>query len=555
MANIFGIGTSALLGLQQAISTTGQNIANVNTEGYSRQTVEFGTTPPDRRGSYYLGSGTQIKTIERAYDKFLTEDVWNRTATASYFDDLSGTANRVDELLGDSTTGLGPSLQSFFAAMEAVGNSPTTLPERQVLISEAETLAQRFAYVDTRLGEFQSELNVKTSSSVRDINQYAQSIAALNNQISLQEAQTGGSASADLLDLRDTNIRELAQLVGVSTQLQDDGSMNVFIGKGQPLVVGGLASTLQALPNPQLPNQLDIYLSSGSNPNAQSNITNLISDGSLGASLDAGNNIIQQARREIGLLAAGVTVTYNAIHESGYDLNGNTGISMFSSLAAQPAVSDEGGVALDVQITDISQLGADNFRLTYNGTDYNLVNLTTNKSEVITGAEAGAPPSFDRFGMTFSFASTPVVGESYVIEPVGTSAANFAVLIDDPSQIAAAQESDTVPGTSAGVGDNRNILALLDLRDTGVLKGGASYLDLYTNTASEVAVQARRANTLAETEASLLSSAESRQGNLAGVNLEEEAANLIRYQQAYQAAAQVVKTGQEIFDILLRATE
>ena len=558
MPDVFGIGTSALTSLQQAITTTGQNIANVNTEGYSRQTVDFTTRTPERNGSYFLGSGTQIANIEREYDRFLTQDVWNRTSSSAYFADLATASGRVDELLGDTTTGIGPALSEFFAAMEAVANSPTTLPERQVFLSEAETLSQRFEYIDTRLSEFQTELNVRITAAVEDVNQFATSIAELNEQISLQAASTNGSASSDLLDLRDQQVKQLSRLVGVTTQTQEDGSLNVFIGKGQPLVVGSTPNSLTAAPNTLQPGKLDVFLVSGTS-GGQGNITSLLSDGELGAALDAGSEVIDQARRQIGLLAAGITITFNEIHQQGFDLNGNTGIQMFDPAATEPLINADGSAGLTAAINDISQLTGDNYRLNYTGVDFVLTNLTTRVSEVVVPTPDGTDLVIDKYGLEFRFDATPTAGDTYIVEPTGTSSSKFGLLIDDPSQVAADAGIEEPVGSginvAAGPGDNRNILELLALQDRGVLVDGATYFDLYTNTSSTVAVQTRRATTLANTEASLLSSAESRQGNLAGVNLEEEAANLIRYQQAYQAAAQVVKTAQEIFDTLIAATD
>ena len=183
MADSLSIGVSALSSLQRAIATTGHNIANVNTEGYSKQSVIFGARPPQDIGVGYLGSGTQIESIDRAFNQFLTADVQTRTASNSFFQLYATTAGRVDELLADPSTSLSEAMDSFFAAAEAVANSPTSLPERQVMLSEAETLVQRFQYVVGRVDDVATELNSRIDTSVAQINQLSENIAVLNAEI------------------------------------------------------------------------------------------------------------------------------------------------------------------------------------------------------------------------------------------------------------------------------------------------------------------------------------------------------------------------------------
>ena len=205
MSNIFDVGSSALNSLQRAISTTGNNIANANTDGYSRQEVEFASRTPDRRGGLPIGTGVEVSSIRRAYDQFLTQDVQARTSSSGYYSLYSTTAGQIDNLMADPATSISSAMDQFFASMEAVANSPTSQPERQVMLSEAQTLATRFNYVDARLSELAENMNEQMSVFVVDINQYTQDIAQLNQQIARLE-RTPGSSPNDLLDQRDRAI-------------------------------------------------------------------------------------------------------------------------------------------------------------------------------------------------------------------------------------------------------------------------------------------------------------------------------------------------------------
>jgi flagellar hook-associated protein 1 FlgK len=575
MADTFGIGLSALNSLQAAIKTTGQNIANVNTDGYSKQTVDFATNPPDRLGANFIGSGVSVASIERSYDEFLTRDVWNRTSSSAQFTNLAESATRVDELFADPSTGIGPALSEFFSALEAVSNSPTTLPERELALSTGETLAQRFAYFDDRLSSFQDDLNIKIDAAVKDVNQFAEAIASLNDQISLQQAQGGGIASGDLLDKRDQAITELSELVKTTIQEQSDGALNVFIGQGQPLVIGSSPSTLTTTPDQVRANRLNILLTSSSG--FEADVTNFLSEGSIGASLEAYEDVIEQARRDIGALAAGITVTFNEVHSSGFDLNDVTGLDFFDPSAAVPVLSAlEGntGVTSAAVISgginaviydpdpalsgDISQLTGDSYRVSFAGGNLSFLNLTTQETTVFTGVGGSA---FDevidgvRVTLDAPTAASLATGDTFLLEPTRTSAEKFGVVLGEASQLAAASGVGGPPPVSAGPGDNTNMLALIDLGSASTLVDGASYFDAYTNTASRVAVQTRRAESLADTEGSLLNSALGRRSNLNGVSLVEVAAKLIRFQQAYQAAAQVIAAARDVFDVLVRATQ
>ena len=250
MSNIFDVGSSALNSLQRAISTTGNNIANANTEGYSRQEVEFASRTPNRIGGVTLGTGVEISSIRRAYDQFLTQDVQARTSSSGYYSLYSTTAEQIDNLMADPATSISSAMDQFFATMEAVANSPTSQPERQVLLSEAGTLANRFNYVDARLSELAENTNEQMSVFVMDINQHTQDIAQLNQQIARLERTPGGSPN-DLLDQRDRAIESLSKLVRVDTRLQEDGSINVFTSSGHRLVSQSGAETLRMSSAPQ----------------------------------------------------------------------------------------------------------------------------------------------------------------------------------------------------------------------------------------------------------------------------------------------------------------
>ena len=543
MSNIFDIGSSALNSLQRAISTTGNNIANANTDGYSRQEVELASRTPNRIGGFTFGTGVEVSSVERAYDAFLTQDVRARTSSSSYFESYATTAGQVDNLMADPATSISAAMDRFFASMEAVANSPTSQAERQVMLSEAETLASRFNYVDARLSELAENSNEQMSVYVTDINQYAQDIAQLNVQIVRLEKTPGGSPN-DLLDQRDRAIESLAKLVRVDSRVQEDGSINVFTTSGHRLVSQSGAETLRLSPAQQPDGPVRLFVSAPGG--ADTEISNLSLGGELGAAIDVSLNVIDRARRDIGLLAVGLTETFNTQHEAGDTLNQVAGAEFFTSITpvATGSPLNSGTINVSAVIDDATQLTGASYQIDYTDTVVTITNLSTNTTQEINGTTV----SIDGLTFTVSPFSNLTDGDRFLVEPTGRAASSMAVAITDTSDIAAAN-------SGGNVGDNRNMLSLINLRDANTLKDGTqSVYDIYNNAVSQVAVDTRSARANADTELSLLQSVTDRRDGITGVNLEEEAANLIRYQQAYQAAAQIITTANDVFDTLLRAT-
>ena len=554
MANTLGIGTTALSALQRAISTTGQNIANVNTDGYSRQSVTFSARPAQDIGAGYLGSGVQVTSIDRAYSQFMANDVQQRTASSGYYSLYANAAERVDSMLGDPSTSITQAMDSFFASAEAVANSPTSLPERQVMLSNAETLVQRFDYIVGRVDDVTKEMNSQIAGAVSEINQLAGGIATLNEEIAKVSGRTGGLPN-DLLDQRDALIVQLSSLVDTKTVAQDDGSLNVFIGRGQPLVTGSVAETLATQTDPDLGSTSIVTLSAfvaGS-----SDVSDFLTGGKLGAALTVTDEVVNPTRRELNLLAVGFAETINAIQEGGDDLQGVNGTALFTEtegvVKTAPSVDDStansGNAAVTFTVTDAKLLTGDSYRVDYTATGVNLRNLTT---DAVTTLGA-SPATVDGVQITYTAqvatgGAGANQGDAFIVDPVFQASRFLEVKIDDPAKIAAASNG-------GAAGNNSNMLAMIELRDQSLLKGStATYGEVYNNLLSDVAVRTQRAQSSAETETALLGSALDRQSSLQGVNLDEEAANLVRYQQAYQAAAQVVAVANEVFDTLLRAT-
>lgn len=645
--DILGTGVSGLLAFQRNLATIGHNISNANTVGYSRQRVEMTARLPQAAGNGFIGTGVQVDSVQRIYNEYLTQQVRGATSANSQLQTYHQHAAQVDNLLADPNAGLNPSLQRFFNALNDLSNDPSSMPARQVVLSEARSLADRFHYLDQRLSDLQTGVNVQIRNSINDINALAGSIAKLNQQIVVARGQAPAQPPNDLLDQRDALLARLAEQVSVTAVPQDDGAVNVFVGNGQPLVLSGTTTPLSVVSNPYDAARSEVGVRIGASTMV---ISDFLTGGVLGGALDARSGLIDVAQNALGRVAIGLAAEVNAQHRLGQDLNGNINLDFFNTLdLSSPRVLTSSAALIDVDVSNVGALTTSDYRLDYDGANYTLTRLS---DSTVVGSFAGFPQTIASEGLTLSLtAGTPAAGESFLIQPTRTAAKNIGVVLSDPTRIAAAgplrvadavnangQPTNlgsgrisggnvssvtglplasnitltfdpnaggagvpgfTVAGGPAGpllynpateangktfsfpgygdvsfsvagvpasgdrftlgnntgaVGDNRNALSLAGLRTQLSLSNGTASLEgAYGQMVADVGATTRRADISRQAQQGLLSQVTSARDSIAAVNLDEEAANLLRFQQAYQAAAQVIAISDTIFQTLINA--
>src|SRR6056297_956283 len=430
MPDLLNLGSSALLSLQRAISTTGHNISNVNTEGYSRQRVNFVTQPPEFSGGAYLGRGAALDSVERFYDQYLTAEVRDKTSSQSRFQTFYDLSNRLEGLLADPGAGLNSTLESFFGALQDVANNPASLPERQVLLGEAQVLADRFHYLDSNFRNLDAEIDGRIQDSVAEINSLADSIASLNKQVSQSYMAGQGQPPNDLLDSRDQLVRELAQRIDVNVVDANDGTFNLMIGNGQALVVGGTFQPLEVRPNPLGGTRPVVALG---NTGAATNLERFLKGGELGGLLDFREQVLDPALNQLGLVATGVTAVVNEQHSLGMDLTGQPGANFFRPLDATSTAqaSNTGTASVTAVIGEVSARLAGEVHPQFDGAQWTLTNLSTG------AAQSGGGP-FIVDGMEISLSGAAAAGDGFTIQPTARNAARFDLALSDPRSIAAA---------------------------------------------------------------------------------------------------------------------
>ncbi len=634
--NILGTAVSGLLANQRALTTVSNNIANVNTPGYSRQRVEFATRPSSDIGNVFIGNGVTADAITRSFDQFAVDQLRINTSLNVQLGSFYEFAKQVDNLLANPNTGLSPALQRFFDATQGVADDPASIPARQVMLDEARSLTSRFDFLNNRVKDLGDGVNSQISNAVTSINSLTSSIAKLNQDIANARGVAGGKSPNDLLDQRDELVRQLSEFVSVTAVTQASGDMNVFVGNGVGLVVGNVANQMATTGSEFDPTSLEIALITP--VSGALNITNNISGGLIGGVLAFRQDILEPMVNNLGQIAIALADTFNAQHQLGQDLNGQLGGLFFNDIAATsplalPSKNNAGNASLTVAITDSAALTANDYLLRFDGTNYTLTNTKTNAGTTLAGFPT--PTTVD--GVTFDIAAGAMnAGDSILIRPTFNAAENIALQINTAEQIGAAapvrasssignlgnatinqpvvnappptdvnlQQSVTItfntPPTTfnvvgvgtgdpvgvgfvsggnitfngfttqitgspqagdvftvesnvGGISDNRNALLLSATQTQQTINGITDLQSAYSQLVAGVGTQTNQAGINRSAQEILLNQSIAARESVSGVNLDEEAANLIKFQQAYQASAQVITTVNTIFQTLLNA--
>lgn len=452
--NILNIGQSALAAAQMGITTTGQNIANASTPGYSRQVLLQSANEPQNIGGTFVGQGVSISQIQRQYDQYIAQQVNSITSTKGQADTYLSQINTLNNLVADPTAGISPALQSFFSAVQNVAASPNGTAgaaARQAMLSSAQSLVGRINGLQGQVAQISSDVNSQITSTVTTINGYATQIAQLNDAISKAQSTTNGSVPNDLLDKRDYLVTQLSQLTSVNV-VQQGPQYNIFIGNGQPLVMGTTSNALQVMQSPTDPTRVEVgYTSNGKTVQIPENG---LPGGTLGGLYDFRSSMLDVTQNALGRVAVAVATAFNEQSNLGQDLNGQPGSNMFSisPVSSVPNSNNTSTAQITATISNVSALTTSNYSLQFTGGNYQITRL----SDGTTQASATLPAQFD--GVTFQLAPPPAAaapanGDTFLIRPTANGASTIAVAMNDPNKIAAAAPIATsAPSTNTGTG-------------------------------------------------------------------------------------------------------
>jgi flagellar hook-associated protein 1 FlgK len=634
MGDMLSTGVSGLLAFQNALDTISNNVSNVNTPGYSVQTANLVTNASTQTSEGSIGNGVSVANVTRSYNTFLDQQTQAATSSFNQFNTLSSLADTINNMFADPTTGLSATLQNLSQSMQTLANSPSSAATRTAVLSQLQSVVAQFQSYQNQFSQLNGQVNGQLQGEASTVTSLAQTIASLNAQIQAANANGTGQAPNSLLDQRNTAIDQLSQNINVSTVQQSDGTISVFVGSGQPLVVGSTASTMVATPDQFNSGQLDLSLQQGKNT---VDVTSQLNGGVIGGLLQFRTQMLVPGENTLGQSAVTLTNLLNTQNQAGLDQNGNIGAALLNVGAPQvlSSTNNTGNASVTAAISSLGALTTSDYQLQFNAGAYSLVNSQSGTSTALTAAAGpgGTTILTGGAGLTLTVTGTPQSGDEFLVEPTTNAVAGLSLTTTDPTKIAAAGPlvtsangantgtgsitSATVPNTATwvrsnytitfgaagaytvtnaggapvvtgifvagtpitfggvsvtlagtpangdsfsvndnanGVGDNSNALQLANIVNQNVLNGGAESLagqaSAYVGT---VGLQTNQAQSGTTAQQAVLNSAQSAQQSVQGVNLDEEAAKLVQYQQAYQAAAQVIASSGTLFNSIIDA--
>lgn len=655
LTQVLNVGISGLTAAMEGMQTVSNNTANVNTPGYNMETINQVALNSSTLPAGGLGSGTQVQSVQRAFNQFIYQEILGATATNQAAQTVvSNTQNltAIFPVASGGENGLSEAINNFFGGVNTVAQNSGSVPNREVMLGNAQSVSSLFNSVGAALSANLTTQNQQIGAMVGQINTLTSQIAALNNTITAESAETG-QAPNSLLDQRDQMVQQLSTMIGVSVVPGNSGAVNVYATGGAALVSAGTSFALKATSGSYLDGNTEVTYG----PTGQ-DLTQSLSGGQLGG-LIAFRAQLTSVANSIGALATSFGMAVNGQQAQGVDLNGNLGGNLFNvpSPTVFAATSNTGTGTLTTTIANPNSLVPDNFTVTLTGTGYQAKDLATGQ---VTSLGTGPNLTYD--GMNLTVSGTINVGDSFEVEPTALTAQNLSVAISDPNLIAAASpyvatpgamtsggaivntnagsetasigptvangalppgtvvvpaadfgqqlsiqftsattfnvvtsgggtvasgsyspttgaeialtysgaasgQSVTVtlsPGTaaagdsfllaSAGPGNNGNINAMASLSAQNLVSG-TSLGDYYAQLVSSIGNQGQEAQVASQASQGVLTSAQSIQQSISGVNLDEQAALLVSYQQAYQAAAQIIATTQTLFSGLILAMQ
>ncbi|GAB2870203.1 flagellar hook-associated protein FlgK [Paraburkholderia jirisanensis] len=658
-SSLLNIGLSGLNSAQLAITTTGNNIANTATPGYSRELLVLSEANGIATGAGFIGGGVNTTTIQRQYSQTLNNELNNAQSQSASLTSYGTLIAQLNNLVGDPSAGISSAMSAFFSGLHDVANSANTSATRSTALSNGNTLASLLNQAGQQFDQLRQNVNTTVSSTVSQVNDITKQIAQLNVQIAA--ATSTGQPPNQLLDARDAAVSQLGQLVGVSSIQQSNGSVTIVLANGEPLVSGSQSYQLTAVKSPSDPTELVVGYQQQDSTNPSNTITSILPDaavtgGSLGGALAFRSQTLDPAEAQLGAIATSFAAQVNAQNALGLDQQNNPGGDLFA--VAAPTVianlNNTGGASLTATLTDPTSPPTGDMKLSFDGTTYTLTDASSGKVLGTSPMPLASPATIG--GVALTMTGTMAAGDSFTIEPTRGALNSFKETATDPRQIAAASPAiasngsanlgtgkatinaasagfvisspftvaydgttgmlsgfpmgstvtvnttppksytisatnpevpydaasgntftvNTTPPTSpngisftlngtpqdkdtftigpntGGTLDGSNALAMANLVSSTAL-GGSTLTDSYADYVNNVGNTASQVTAAGTAQGTLVSQITQQQQSVSGVNLDEEATNLVMYQQLYQANSKVIQTADSLFDTILQA--
>ncbi len=635
MGDMLQIASVATTAFKKGLEVTAHNIANVNTEGFSRQRAEFANNATQVAGGVLVGGGVNVSSVERVYAQHIQNQLVSSNSLMERYSQQLKLAKQVEGVVASNDDGIQAFMHRFFDNMQSLANNPTSDTGRRQMLDEARNMESHIGNLSIVLQDTQEQVNNQVQNLATEINSRLNQISQINQQVE-RSYHSGGQPPNDLLDKREQAIFELGKYMDIKPFYQASGRVDIHTGNGRiPLISDGSVNHLQAS-HSEFPddNRIELFMVIGGETRQ---ISNQIHGGQLGGVLDFRNNMLDKSMKDMGLMLNGLTAAINWQHYMGYDDVGNSGKEFFKTLEANilesrnnnstssdgsfisfafnpkipstidavpvsanftqtppfnnPAVAGadpqnfgDQQIYLENAFKNIGAMVAREYELkNIDGTNFEIRDKKTGELLTLTDRSVAGYPdatasqttiivpgvsyTIDGFEIRIDSAATYQTNDKFIIQPHQDMLENFRTMILDPKEIATRGQSPIDSNDDGSVldealapaaaGDNVNIANLANLQAKDLLfansAGVASetLLGAYSKMATNVGMYVRGTEIQLSAQTNVYEQIRDRRESMSGVSLDEEAANLIRFQQAFQAAAQLISTSQTLFQTLL----
>lgn len=556
---------SGLFASRSGLNTASNNIANSSTEGYSRQRAEFSQNSSISIGGAIYGKGVTVSRISRAYSDLTNKEIIRNLALTESANTQSLLLSRIDSLIASPDSGLNDAFTGFFEAAQDLSVRPTDVVTRNSFLSRLETLTTRFNDMDRLFDTVINETSSGTRETVAFANKLSEEIAELNKLITSTERQGPGSGANDLLDQRDLAVEKLASLFEVNRVIQEDGAYAIFLKNGQPLVSEGRSYQISTRPNPTNPEQVQIGVNAQINGSLEfvAFTRDGIGDSKLGGLIDTYEKV-NGYRNEMGLIAVRFVEEVNAAFEQGFiagpppspgipvlSFKGASGLDNGFTFATADQFNSDPTSRLQVMSVNSGVQGTADYEVyQQSGQLFVRGKGSFSLGTPVTDLGAGAYSADGLFEFNLAGGSL-ADGDSFYVSPFRGGAKNIQLDITSPNQLATSKDPLLV-------GNNEVALDIVSLQSSltmfgGNAQSGASFIGAFARITNMVGDDTRTAKVNLETQSNLLFQSRAEKDSSVGVNLDEEAANLLKFQQAFQAASQVISVEKSLFEGLINS--
>lgn len=567
------LGYKGVAAQQRALDVTGHNIANANTEGFSRQRAVMVTDMPMYTPNGYIGSGVDIINVERIRDKFLDQQFRNESNNKGYWDLTFNTYTKIEDILNEPIDGsLRKSMDDFWSAWQDLSKDPESAAIRTTVIQKGITAADSFNHLYDQMALLKEDIGFNLQNKVADVNSLSTRIADINLQIIRSESD--GRMANDFRDQRDLLVEELSKIVNIDITEDNRGGMNIFVG-GQALVYTTTYNTIQS--TPRADGMFDVKWANGSDFQAK--------NGEMKALIDARDVVVDSYIGQLNTAAKAFAEMTNSVHQSGFGLGGNndTGIPFFTipgqTVGSQgksfdplitwgdfaPVITTQGN-STELNGKTINFLtGAGPMTISWDDpmtltitADWANTDFTELELQDMINQELEAAGVTEKIFLNMGSAtSAEIVNTTFDINDGAYPSADFSAsnisvnpdLIADVSKVAAAKYS--VEHAENGIGDNGNALKLAQIKYDKSAINGFTVDDYYRSMIGDIGINANKAKSMANNQELLVSQINTQREYVMGVSLDEEMTNMIQFQQAYNSSARFLTTVDEMLDVLV----